>query len=212
MVEHLLRDLHLWVIDFEGVTPKGRPMEPTEIAVQEVFAGSSSEETSFSRLVALRDESLFRAFDAEQTGISLDDLRGAASVGEVYAELEHHIPQIDAFVAHHAPVDRALLHRYPEFIPRLRNVPFLDTVKLARALVPGLESYSLDSVGAALGCELPLHRHRALPDVRLTVEVLLRLLALVKTCHPQVRTVEALQALSKAIETKDVSADQLRLF
>lgn len=209
MVSREIGGLHLWVIDFEGVTPRGRPMEPTEVAVQEVFAGNSSEETSFSRLIALGDESFFRPFDAEQTGISLDDLRGAASVGDVYAKLEHHIPQIDAFVAHHAPVDRSLLHRYPEFIPRLRAIPFLDTVKLARALVPGLESYSLDSVGTALGCEIPLHRHRALPDVRLTVEVLLQLLEMVKARRPDVRTVDNLQALSKTATV--TSENQLRL-
>lgn len=207
-----LKDLHLWVIDFEGVMPKGRPAEPTEVAVQEVFAGSSSEETSFSRLIALNDESAFRLFATEQTAVTLDDLRSAASVGDVYTELEHHIPQIDAFVAHHAPVDRGLLHRYPEFIPRLRTVPFLDTVKLSRTLLPGLESYSLDSVGVALGCEIPLHRHRALPDVRLTAEVLLKLLNVIESGYPHVRTVEGMQGLSKRRRARAADANQLPLF
>jgi predicted secreted Zn-dependent protease len=60
---------------------------------------------------------------------------------------------------------------------------------------------------------MPLYRHRSVPDVRLTVEVLLRLLKKVEEEHPEIVTVEGLQALSQGGKKRiEVPEDQLTLF
>ena len=50
----------------------------------------------------------------------------------------------------------------------------LDTVKMARVLIPGLNSYSLASVSYSLGIT-QIQRHRAMSDVQMTWEVFERL-------------------------------------
>ena len=81
-------------------------------------------------------------------------------------------------VAHNAPYDASLLQRYAETCPHILQQPFVDTVKLARHLLPHLRSHSLDALAEHFDLSPPLRRHRALPDVRLTCDVLLRLLEL----------------------------------
>ncbi|MFJ5850573.1 exonuclease domain-containing protein [Streptomyces sp. NPDC092903] len=54
--------------------------------------------------------------------------------------------------------------------------PLLDTLRLAKAVVPGLGSYGLDSLLGHYGIPRPAGRHRAMPDVEVTVQVLTRLL------------------------------------
>ena len=51
----------------------------------------------------------------------------------------------------------------------------IDTIKMARALLPGLMSYSLASVSEAFGIEMN-QRHRAMSDVELTFAVFRHLL------------------------------------
>lgn len=59
---------------------------------------------------------------------------------------------------------------------RLREeTPAIDTLKMAKALIPYLSSYKLSSVANALGITVG-ETHRALSDTQLTVDVLTRLM------------------------------------
>ncbi|MFG2586125.1 3'-5' exonuclease [Streptomyces malaysiensis] len=49
-------------------------------------------------------------------------------------------------------------------------------MRLAKAVVPGLGSYGLDSLLSHYGISKPAGRHRAMPDVEVTAQVLTRLL------------------------------------
>lgn len=101
----------------------------------------------------------------------------------------------------HAPKAREILPKFLEFIDgsflvghnikfdlgflsnelSLINLPWgeerqaIDTIKMARALLPGLMSYSLAAVSQALGIEM-IQRHRAMSDVELTFTVFRHLL------------------------------------
>lgn len=104
------------------------------------------------------------------TGISSAQLRGAPALAEL-------LPRLRAFlgdhplVGHSVPFDAAFLRR----AGLARRNPLVDTYELASALLPGLSSYTLASVGAALGVSSPTY-HRALADAQLARDVFLALL------------------------------------
>lgn len=59
---------------------------------------------------------------------------------------------------------------------RMREeTPALDTLKMARSLIPYLSNYKLSHIAGALGITIG-ETHRALSDTQLTVDVLIRLL------------------------------------
>ena len=55
------------------------------------------------------------------------------------------------------------------------ETPAIDTLKMARALIPYLSSYKLSHIAGALGITIG-ETHRALSDTKLTAEVLMRLM------------------------------------
>jgi hypothetical protein len=58
--------------------------------------------------------------------------------------------------------EAAILRRYAHACPRLAAARMLDTVRLARACLPGLPSYTLDALLEHLDIPIPAGRHRAL--------------------------------------------------
>jgi DNA polymerase-3 subunit epsilon len=113
------------------------------------------------------------------TGITEAMVRAAP----VFGELTEHVLGALAgrvFVAHNARFDWAFLGGE---LRRARALalegPRLCTVRLARALVPGLGSYSLDAVAEYFGVENPA-RHRAAGDALALGRILLRLLELAR--------------------------------
>jgi len=100
------------------------------------------------------------------------------------------------FVAHNARFDWAFL------VSELRRAralgldgPRLCTVRLARVLVPGLGSYSLDRVAEYFGIENPA-RHRAGGDALTTARVLQRLLEAAR--DREAATLNDLEGLQRA--------------
>jgi len=57
------------------------------------------------------------------------------------------------------------------------ETPAIDTLKMAKELLPHLTSFRLSHVAHSLGAKIDTH-HRALPDVQLTASVMCRLLAI----------------------------------
>ncbi len=55
------------------------------------------------------------------------------------------------------------------------ETPAIDTLKMAKALIPYLSSYKLSNIARALGITIG-ETHRALSDTQLTIDVLIRLM------------------------------------
>ncbi|MFI9788611.1 PolC-type DNA polymerase III [Kitasatospora sp. NPDC051984] len=180
----LLRDpslsgLTLVVIDFEGLTPTGRPAEPTEVAALALRPedGRLVEVGRFESLIRPPTDVPVTARNAAQTGITAQMLARADPSAVVMARLDAHLSAPPyRLVAHHAPTEAGMIARQAAHCPTLAATPLLDTIRLAKALTPGLGSYSLDNLLAHYGIARPADRHRAMPDVTVTALLLERLL------------------------------------
>ena len=109
------------------------------------------------------------------TGITDDMLRDQPRIDVVFPQL-HAFLGSAVIVAHNADFDLGFLNFDAR---RLFSAPLLNSLlctrRLARRLLPGQRSCSLDAVAARLGVSCAA-RHRALGDARITAEVLLILL------------------------------------
>lgn len=84
-----------------------------------------------------------------------------------------------ALVAHNASFDVSFIARNAGLL----GIPFaptvLDTVALARLLLPQLNRYKLDTVAKALGVSLENH-HRAVDDAGATAEIFAAFIRMLK--------------------------------
>jgi DNA polymerase III epsilon subunit-like protein len=166
------------VIDFEATTPTGYRPEPIDVAAisLRMESGRRVESRRFSALMRPPDHAPITRFDTEQTGITSRMLAGKPSAGEVLAKLDAALPEPPfLLVAHNAATEAGILYDYADHCPRLATTDFLDTVRLARAAYPQLPSHRLDTLIQHLGIPRPIDRHRALPDVEITVQLFARL-------------------------------------
>ncbi|MFI2791068.1 PolC-type DNA polymerase III [Kitasatospora sp. NPDC018614] len=169
----------LLVIDFEGLTPAGRPAEPVEVAVLALrpVDGRLAEVGRFEELMRPPADVPVTAMDVQLKGITQQMLSSAAPAAEVMARLEARLTAPPyRLVAHHASTEAGIIARQAEHCPVLAATSLLDTLRLAKAVVPGLSSYGLDSLLGYYGIAKPAGRHRAMPDVEVTAQVLARLL------------------------------------
>lgn len=111
----------------------------------------------------------------ELTGITDSMVRNAPSFEEV----------IDSFiefcsgcvmVAHNASFDMGFMKRKSEECGRSFDLPYLDTLILARCMYPGLSNYRLDTICRHLGVILA-HHHRAVDDAEATANAFINMLA-----------------------------------
>jgi DNA polymerase III subunit epsilon len=167
------------VIDFEYTTPTGAPFEPIEVAVQvlRVRDGRLERAARWEALMRPPRHAELTPFDIGQTGITPDMLAGRPYAGEVLAELDRRFsagPYV--LIAHHAPAEAGLIYAYREHCPHLAHINLIDTVRLARHLYPGLPRHGLDDMLRHLQIPAPAHRHRAMADVQVTVELFSRMI------------------------------------
>ncbi|MDR2514257.1 MAG: PolC-type DNA polymerase III [Christensenellaceae bacterium] len=112
-------------------------------------------------------------------GIRDDMVEGAPKIGEV-------MPRLAAFCegfcvcAHNAPFDLAFLRAAARQAGVSLPAQTLDTLPLARAVVPEIKRHRLDAVCKKLGVPLSQH-HRALFDTRATAFMLMKLLERAET-------------------------------
>ncbi len=170
----------LVVIDFETLTPAGRPAEPIEVAaIAGRFAGSGhwQEISRYSALMRPPDDVPVTRFDLAQNGLAPEFLRTQRPAGEVMAELDNRLTEPPyRLVAHSAQTEAAAIAGQRRYCPVLAATPLLCTVKLARIAFPELRSHALNELLRYLRVPRPADRHRALPDVELTVAVLQQIL------------------------------------
>ncbi|WP_308409270.1 3'-5' exonuclease [Streptomyces sp. BV129] len=137
----------LVVIDFEGLTPAGRPAEPIEVAVLALRPadGELVEVGRFEELMQPPADVPVTARDVQFKGITRQMLSTARSAAEVLTRLDAHLTaQPYRLVAHHASTEAEFIARQAAYCPVLAATPLLDTLRLAKAVAPGLSSYGLD--------------------------------------------------------------------
>ncbi|WP_406315293.1 3'-5' exonuclease [Streptosporangium sp. NBC_01639] len=168
------------VIDFEALTPAGRPAVPIEVAALALVSNGDElvESWRFQALIKPPAGVPVTAFDVRQTGITAAMLADAAGPGPVMAALDAMLTAPPyRLIAHHASTEANLIAHQREHCPTLAAISLLDTVRLARLAYPELNSHALDEVLQHLRIPRPVDRHRAMPDVEVTALVLRRILA-----------------------------------
>lgn len=108
--------------------------------------------------------------------ISDDDIRDAPTIMTV-------LPQFLDFskgsilLAHNAAFDKGFLEMEKEFCWGFVELPeILCTMRLSQSLFPTAFRHNLDVLSERFGMTLPEGRHRALPDVMQTANILLKML------------------------------------
>ena len=69
-----------------------------------------------------------------------------------------------------------MIHNQREHCPALARIDFIDTIPLARQIVPDLPNCKLDTLLAHFSISQPADRHRACADVEVTAQVFFQLI------------------------------------
>ena len=145
----------------------------TEIGALKVVRGLVVEE--FATLV--NPGRKIEPFVARLTGITDRMVADAPPISEVLPSFERFV-EGSVLVGHNVHFDCSFFTAARGGLP-LPN-PVLDTLKLARCLVPGLKRYRLASLASHFGVRA-MPNHRALSDAAATSEVFLKLLKLLRS-------------------------------
>lgn len=175
-----------WVVDLEG--SGSRPPEIVEIAMIELV----------DLVPGTRRHWLVRpqgGIDPAATrihGITDADLEGAPAIEDIAADIAHALNGIP-IIGHNVRVEVDVLSRS---VPEWKPESAVDTLKLAKLLLPGKKSYSLTNLGVELGLDAKARRltdkdaHSALFDATLTALLFIELMKPL----PAERRSQALQA------------------
>ncbi len=109
------------------------------------------------------------------TGIDDDMLAGAPAFEDIAAELRARLDG-RVFVAHNVRFDYGFIRREFARLGGEWRAPNLCTVRLSRALYPGMPRHNLDAVMERHGIQVE-NRHRAMPDAQVLLEFWRRLRA-----------------------------------
>jgi DNA polymerase-3 subunit epsilon len=173
-----LEDATYVVFDVETTGTSSEKGGITELGAVKVADGAIVEE--FSTLV--NPEIAINPFVVRLTGITNSMVADAPLIGEVMPRFEEFVEGA-VLVGHNVQFDCS-------FVAAARGEPLpnsvLDTLKLARTLVPGLRRYRLGSLAGHFGVR-QVPNHRALSDAAATAEIFLKLQKLLRSAG--VRTV-----------------------
>ncbi|MGK0466398.1 PolC-type DNA polymerase III [Clostridium sp.] len=114
----------------------------------------------------------------ELTGITNDMVEFADSIEEVLPKFLEFIKE-SVVVAHNAAFDTAFIKRNCQRLNLKFNNAIMDTIPLAKFLLPDLKRFKLSTVAKHLGISLENH-HRAVDDAKATAEILLHCFGLLK--------------------------------
>ena len=168
-----LEDVPYVVFDLETTGSSAGRGGITELGALKLWRGQVVEE--FSTLV--NPGRLIEPFVVRLTGITDRMVAGAPPISEVMPRFEEFV-EGSVLVGHNVHFDCAFLTAARAGSP-LPN-PLLDTLKLARCLVPGLRRYRLSSLVSHFGVRA-MPNHRALADAAATSGVFLRLSKLLRS-------------------------------
>lgn len=145
-----------------------------EIAGVRVEGGKILEEQVFSQLVNPERAIPWEAKSINK--ISDEEVQTASTIDVVLPEFLR-FAQNSLLVAHNAEFDMGFLHREKDCYWGYIDLPeCFCTMHLSQALFPHEFRHNLDVVSLRLGLTIPAKRHRALPDVLVTAQALLKML------------------------------------
>ncbi|MCD0453321.1 3'-5' exonuclease [Actinocorallia sp. API 0066] len=157
------------VVDVEGNGQ--RPPDLVEIAVVPVEGGIVGE----PRCWLVKSPRPITAMARRFHRIADDEVSTAPEVAEVAEDIRGELDGA-VFTAHNAHVDLGVVTRS---LPGFRPAEVVDTLKIARRLVPGLDSYKLGSLAEAFeltdGIPPGLSPHRATYDALVCARLLVHL-------------------------------------
>ncbi|MDO8468992.1 MAG: 3'-5' exonuclease [Candidatus Peribacter sp.] len=145
-----------------------------EIAGVRVEGGKILEDRVFSQLVNPERAIPWEAKSINK--ISDEEVQTAPTIDVVLPTFLE-FAQGSLLVAHNAEFDMGFLHREKECCWGYIDLPeCFCTMHLSQALFPHEFRHNLDVVSLRLGLTIPAQRHRALPDVLVTAQALLKML------------------------------------
>ena len=112
------------------------------------------------------------------TSITDEMVMEAPKIDEILPEFLAFVEDA-ALVAHNAGFDVGFIEQNCKNLGLQQKYTYLDTVALARVLLPTLAKYKLDSVSKALGISLENH-HRAVDDAKATAEIFVKFVGMLK--------------------------------
>ncbi len=132
------------------------------------------------------------------TGINDSMVMDAGTIEEVLPEFMEFCRH-SVMVAHNADFDMSFIKHNLHLFGMERKFTVVDTVSLARNLLPELNRFKLDTVAKTLGVSLKNH-HRAVDDAGCTAEIFVKFIQMLKD-----RGIENLDQLGKlSVSTPDV--------
>jgi DNA polymerase-3 subunit epsilon len=169
------------VIDFEATTPTGYPAQPVEVAALALRYQDGTWATVGRNASLIKPPDfgpVTPAFTA-QTGLTAEQLHQAPTPPDALGALDRRFTADNRYllVAQHAATEANLIHHQREHCPSLARINLLDTIPLAKHLIPGLPNYKLDTLLAHFSITHPADRHRAAADVDVTAQVFIRLIS-----------------------------------
>lgn len=162
------------VVDVETTGLSANFNRIIEIAAVRVSDGKVQEEYFHSIVNPMEEVSLFIL---ALTGIPRDEIIAAPSIEQVFPGFLQFLGEDSIFVAHNAKFDMSFINQeLKRYYWKPISNPVIDTVTLARQKVPGLRSYSLQSLIYHFGFDHKKN-HRALDDAKITARLLINLLS-----------------------------------
>ena len=112
------------------------------------------------------------------TGIQDEMVAGAPMIEEVLPRFLEFC-QDTVLVAHNASFDMSFIMENASRLGQKREFTYVDTVGIARILLPNQAKHKLDAVAKTLGISLENH-HRAVDDAEATAEIFLKFIPMLE--------------------------------
>ena len=181
MASKKIKETEFLVIDFETLTPAGRSPEPIELGIQKINGYELDLNASVSWLIRPPEGFHITRLDIALKGIRECDLAGKPNIDKILEKVNRSCMKADyIFIAQNAKYEANILSHYTEKYQGIAKTPVIDTVLLAKYILPDLPNYKLDTLAHALNLAIPKDRHRALADCILTAQVFTGLLEMQK--------------------------------
>ncbi|MGY0466704.1 3'-5' exonuclease [Kitasatospora sp. cg17-2] len=163
------------IVDFETTTPAGHPAQPIEVAAKALRLddGAWQERGHSTSLIRPPAFAPVTPADTAQTGLTAEQLAHAPTPAQALGALDRRLTPGTPYllVAQHAATEANVIHHQREHCPALARTNLIDTIPLAKHLIPGLPNYKLDTLLAHYGIPQPPNRHRAPDDVDVTAKL-----------------------------------------
>lgn len=168
-----LPPLTVFDVETTGLDPrKGHRI--VEIAAVRIEGGRVAEDKTFHSLVNPERDIPWEVKQIHH--ISEQDLIGQPTIMTVLPDFLS-FSSGSLLIAHNAAFDKGFLETEKEFCWGYVELPeILCTMRLSQSLFPAAFHHNLDVLCQRFKMTMPVDRHRALPDVILTAQVLLRML------------------------------------